>query len=84
MPLTLQDIYHQADYLVVVSTGLTIYMQKYDEDNELTLEYDNGEFYTSLTLDTYVEATSQGTVIINDVEYRVYVAQQIRFTPEQE
>ena len=84
MPLILQDIYDQADYLVDVSTGLTIYMQKYDEDNELSLEYDNGEFYTSLTLDTYVEATSQGTVIINDVEYRVYVAQQIRFTPEQE
>lgn len=84
MPLILQDIYDQADYLVDVSTGLTIYMQKYDEDNELSLEYDNGEFYTSLTLDTYVEATSQGTVIINDVEYRAYVAQQIRFTPEQE
>ena len=84
MPLTLQDIYNQADYLVVVLTGLTIYMQKYDEDNELTLEYDNGEFYTSLSLDTYVEATSHGTVIINDVEYLVFVAQQIRFTPEQE
>ena len=84
MPLTLQDIYHQADFLVAVSTGLTIYMQKYDEDNKLSLEYDNGEFYTSLTLDTYVEATSQGTVMINDIEYRVYVAQQIRFTPEQE
>ena len=84
MPLTLQDIYNQADYLVAVSTGLTIYMQKYDEDNELSLEYDNSEFYVSLALNTYVEATSQGTVIINDVEYRVYVAQQIRFTPEQE
>jgi len=48
MPLTLQDIYHQADYLVIVSTGLTIYMQKYDEDDELSLEYDNGEFYASL------------------------------------
>jgi len=84
MPLTLQDIHHQADYLVTVSTGLTIYIQKYDEDDELSLEYDNGEFYASLALNTYVEATSHGTVIINDVEYRAYVAQQIRFTPEQE
>ena len=84
MPLTLQDIYHQADYLVTVSSGLSVYMQKYNEDDELTLEYDNGEFYASLALNTYVEATSHGTVIINDIEYRVYVAQQIRFTPEQE
>lgn len=83
MPLTLHDIYHQADYLVAVSTGLTIHMQHYDDD-ELVLEYDDGEFYVSLALDTYVEATSHGTVIINDTEYRVYVAQQIRFTPEQE
>ena len=84
MPLTLLDVYHQADYLVSETTGLAIYMQQFDGDDKLSLYYDDGEFYASLPLDTYVEATSLGTVIIRDTEYRVYVAQQIHFTPEQE
>lgn len=84
MALTLQYIYDQADYLVSESSGLSIYMQDYEEEEGLVLEYDDGEPYAVYAKDTPVEATSHGTILILGTEYRVYVAQQVKFNPEQE
>ena len=83
MTLTLEDVYNQADYLVSQAHGLSIYMQDYEEEG-LVLEYDDGEPYAVYAKDTPVEATSHGTILILGTEYRAYVAQQVKFNPEQE
>ena len=83
MTLTLEDVYSQADYLVGQASGLSIYMQDYEEEG-LVLEYDDGEPYAVYAKDTPVEATSHGTILILGTEYRAYVAQQVKFNPEQE
>ena len=83
MTLTLEDVYSQADYLVSQASGLSIYMQDYEEEG-LVLEYDDGEPYAVYAKDTPVEATSHGTILILGTEYRAYVAQQVKFNPEQE
>ena len=84
MALTLEDVYNQADYLVGQASGLSIYMQDYEEEEGLVLEYDDGEPYAVYAKDTPVEATSHGTILILGTEYRAYVAQQVKFNPEQE
>ena len=81
MPLTLNDVYSQADYLVIEASGLSVYMQDYDDEEGLTLEYDDGSIYKELALDTPVEATSHGTILMLGTEYRAYVAQQVKFEP---
>lgn len=81
MSLTLNDVYSQADYLVIEASGLSIYMQDYDDEEGLTLEYDDGSIYKELALDTPVEATSHGTILMLGTEYRAYVAQQVKFEP---
>ena len=82
MTLTVQDLYGQADYLVGDASGQSIYFQEYGSElDELTLEYDDGSLYAELERNTPVEATAHGTVLILGTEYRVYVAQQIKFEP---
>lgn len=81
MSLTMQDVYHQADYLVIVASGLTIHIQDYDEEGGLTLEYDDGQHYMDISLDAPVEATVSGTLLILGTEYRAYVVQQVKFEP---
>ena len=85
MLLTHKDVYEQADFLVIEACGLSVYMQDYEEEDEdLVLEYDDGDPYMKLSLDTPVEATSHGTILMLGTEYRAYVAQQIKFEPTQE
>ena len=84
MLLTLKDVYEQADFLVIKACGLALYMQDYEEDEGLVFEYDDGDPYMKLSLDTPVEATSHGTILMLGTEYRAYVAQQIKFEPTQE
>ena len=84
MPLTLNDVYSQADYLVIEASGLSVYMQDYEEDEGLVLEYDDGDPYMQLSLDTPVEATSHGTILMLGTEYRAYVAQQVKFEPTED
>ena len=81
MSLTMQDVYYQVDYLVMVASGLTIHIQNYDEENGLTLGYDDGQPYMDISLDAPVEATASGTLLILGTEYRAYVAQQVKFDP---
>lgn len=81
--MNVKEMYDQIDYLVCEKTGLSLYLQEYSPD-EITVEYDDGSFYAEWANHTPVEATSQGTVLILGTEYRAYVAQQVRFTPEQE
>ena len=81
MSLTLNDVYSQSDYLVIEASGLSVYMQDYDDEEGLTLEYDDGSIYKELALDTPVEATSHGTILMLGTEYRAYVAQQVKFEP---
>ena len=50
-------------------------------DEGLVLEYDDGDPYMQLSLDTPVEATSHGTILMLGTEYRAYVAQQVKFEP---
>lgn len=81
MALTLNDVYSQADYLVIEASGLSVYMQDYEEEEGLVLEYDDGDPYMQISLDTPVEATSHGTILMLGTEYRAYVAQQVKFEP---
>ena len=82
MSLTLNDIYSQADYLVIEASGLSVYMQYQEEDEGFVLEYDNGKQYLQLSSDTPVEALINGNILMLGTEYRAYVAQQIKFQPE--
>ena len=85
MSLTLQEVYDQVDYLVIESSGLSVFIQDYELEEELlTLEYDNGEIYLELSIDTPVEATAHGTILMLGTEYRAYVAQQVKFDPTKE
>lgn len=81
--MNVKEMYGQIDYLICEKTGLSLYLQEYSPD-EITIEYDDGSFYAEWANHTPVEATSHGTVLILGTEYRAYVAQQVRFTPEQE
>lgn len=84
MTLTLNDVYSQADYLVIEASGLSVYMQDYEEEEGLVLDYDDGDPYMQISLDTPVEATSHGTILMLGTEYRAYVAQQIKFEPSKD
>lgn len=80
MSLTLQEVHAQVDYLVNEASGLSIFIQDYELEEELlTLEYDDGLIYLGLSKDTPVEATAHGTILMLGTEYRAYVAQQIKF-----
>lgn len=84
MSLTLQDVYGQSDYLIMHQAGFRITFQDYDregESNELDLEYDSGGTFKVLPLDTPVESFSDGTILIDGVLFRAYVAQQVKFEP---
>lgn len=84
MSLTLQDIYAQANYLIMDEAGYRITFQDYDvegELHELDLEYDSGATFKVLPLDTPVESFSDGTILIDGVLFRAYVAQQVKFEP---
>lgn len=81
--LTVKELFEQADYLVSEASGLTLYPQRYC-DEEVTLEYDTGETYKDLANETIIEPTSHGTVLILGTEFRAYVAQQIFFQPTQD
>lgn len=81
--MNVKEMCGQIDYLVSEKTNLCLYLQEYSPD-EITVEYDDGSFYAGWDNHTPVEATSHGTVLILGTEYRAYVAQQVRFTPEQE
>lgn len=86
MSLTLQEVHAQVDYLVNEASGLSIFIQDYELEEEelLTLEYDDGLIYLELSKDTPVEATAHGTILMLGTEYRAYVAQQIKFEPTKE
>lgn len=85
MSLTVQDLYYQADYLVISESGQSIYFQEYGSElDELTLEYDDSSLYAEWDRNTPVEATAHGTVLILGTEYRAYVAQQVKFEPTTE
>lgn len=86
MTLTLKEVHQQADYLVIKSSGLTVHFQENSEDPDelLDLEYDDGDHYAELSLDTPVEATAHGTILMLGTEYRAYVAQQVKFEPTKE
>lgn len=85
MVLTLREVFDQVDYLVNINTGASVFMQQYDEGSgSIDFEYDNVEFYTSLPEDTIVEPLVDGTILIKGIEYRAYVAQQIKFEPTSE
>ena len=81
MSLTLQEVHAQVDYLVNEASGLSIFIQDYELEEEelLTLEYDDGLIYLELSKDTPVEATAHGTILMLGTEYRAYVAQQVKF-----
>ena len=79
MSLTLQDVYGQVDYLVNHESGLSFYFQDYDEESGIDIEFDNGDTYKTLPLDTPVESFSDGTILIGGVLFRAYVAQQVKF-----
>lgn len=82
MTLNVQDLYGQVDYLVGDVSGLSIYMQDYEDDeSEITAEYDDGSLHAQWDYLTPVEPTEHGTVLILGKEYRAYVAQQIKFEP---
>ena len=82
MALTLLDVINQVDYLVNTNTGVSVFMQQYDEGSgNIDFEYDNVEFFMSLPEDTIVEPLIDGNILINGVEYKAYVAQQIKFEP---
>lgn len=81
MSLTLQDVYSQVDYLVSHESGLSFYFQDYDEEPGLDLEFDDGATYKTLPLDTPVESFTDGTILIDGVLFRAYVAQQVKFEP---
>lgn len=81
--MNVKEMCGQIDYLVSVKTNLCLHLQEYSPD-EITVEYDDGSLYAEWANHTPVEATSHGTVLILGTEYRAYVAQQVRFTPEQE
>lgn len=82
MALTLLDVFHQVDYLVNTNTGVSVFMQQYDEGSgNIDFEYDNVEFFISLPEDTIVEPLIDGNILINSIEYKAYVAQQIKFEP---
>ena len=81
--MNVKEMCGQIDYLVSAKTNLLLYLQEYSPD-EITIEYDDGSFCAEWANHTPVEATSHGTVLILGTEYRAYVAQQVRFTPEQE
>lgn len=85
MSLTLQEVHAQVDYLVNEASGLSIFIQDYELEEELlTLEYDDGLIYLELSKDTPVEATAHGTILMLGTEHRAYVAQQIKFEPTKE
>ena len=81
--LTVKEMYDQIDYLISEKTNLCLYLQEFSPD-EITVTYADGSFYAEWASHTPVEATSHGSVLILGTEYRAYVAQQVRFTPEQE
>lgn len=81
MGLSLQDVYHQSDYLIMHEGGLRITFQDYDEEPGLDLEFDDGATYKMLSLDTPVESFTDGTILIDGVLFRAYVAQQVKFEP---
>lgn len=83
MALTLQEVHAQVDHLVNATTGVSYFIQDYN-DGVLTIEYDNGEIFTELSPDKMVEPLIDGNILINGIEYRAYVTQQIKFNPEQE
>lgn len=85
MPIPLKDLFDQVDYLVMVSSGLTFTMQEYDEDEGiLNIEYDDGAHYKSLPETTLVEPLINGNILLDGVEFRAYVAQQVKFEPTSE
>ena len=85
MALTLLDVFNQVHYLVNTNTGVSVFMQQYDEGSgNIDFEYDNVEFFMSLPEDTIVEPLIDGNILINGVEYKAYVAQQIKFEPTQD
>ena len=85
MALTLLDVFNQVDYLVNTNIGVSVFMQQYDEGSgNIAFEYDNVEFFMSLPEDTIVEPLIDGNILINGVEYKAYVAQQIKFEPTQD
>lgn len=84
MGLTIQDVKDQVDYLVLVPSGLTIIIQTYDSDPDWYLEYEDGLTYKEVLPTTPVEATAEGSILILGDEYRGYVAQQVKFNPDQE
>lgn len=81
--MNVKEIFNQIDYLISEKTNLCLYLQEFSPD-EITVTYDDGSFYAEWANHTPVEATSHGTVLILGTEYRAYVAQQVRFTSEQE
>ena len=84
MVLTLRDLHHQCDFIVDVRTGLSIHIPDYDEEEETLiyeLEFNNGMPYKDLPLNTVVEPTAAGTILLDGEEYRAYVATQIKFEP---
>lgn len=81
MSLTLLNVYAQADYLIMDTAGYRITFQDYDEEPGLDLEYDDGATYKSLPADTPVESFTDGTILIDGVLFRAYVAQQVKFEP---
>lgn len=82
--LTLADVHSQVDLLVMLSTGLSIYIQDYENPEELVLEFDDGEPHAALPLTTPVEVNESGVLFINDVGYLAYVTQQVKFEPTKE
>lgn len=82
MNLTLKDVLAQAGYLVISATGVSLYPQEADGDDEVAFEYDNGTFAFYLPENTPVESLIDGSLLIAGCEYKAYIAQQIKFNTE--
>lgn len=82
--MNVKELFDQCDYLVSEPSGLSLYPQWYDDEDHCSVEYDDGSLYAEWEPETLVEPTSHGTVLVLGTEYRAYVAQQIKFNPDQE
>lgn len=82
---TLLDVYSSTEFLTnEKDESMPLYWSHEDAADSYALVQPDGCIEYIFSEDSVVEAFVDGTVSIDGINFKCYVAQQIRFTPDQE
>ena len=74
-----KDLNEYFDFLIIASSGNSIYVQDYDE-GYINFEYDDGLFFCQVPADMKIMILENGNLFINNLELTPYRSTKVDLT----